>query len=172
MCVPSNPGMLRLYTDISPDSLPDRPYTHHRNPEDLCVLCATSKTQRHGRLHGRNTPHPVPVAIDRISDRTLRHLRPLWRLLRHDSFVRWKYTFRGSLHTNGSRKDLRWSEERRVASMREANRMKNIPVLPVGPILSQALKIASDVRAVLRGYTWHQKRRLQPDTACTPAIQS
>lgn len=59
-----------------PDFVCHRPHFDHRIAEDFCVLRQEGKDQRHRCFLCWYPPYLVPLAPDRISRRTLRHIRP------------------------------------------------------------------------------------------------
>jgi len=101
-----------------PDPFPDRFDPYYRHSEDLRLLRKTTKAQRNSCFHGWHPPHPDPLAPNRISDRALWYICPLWRFLRNHRILRRQYPYCGPIYTNVAAKDILWKKERRIASMK------------------------------------------------------
>src|SRR6266498_3346698 len=99
---------------VSTGPLPPRPYTHHWNPKDRCLLRTTTEAQGNRSIHNRNRTDTSTVAVDRFLDRAIRHLRSLWGLLCYDCELRGEHTRSGAVHTRCTEQGKWGKKKRRV----------------------------------------------------------
>ena len=52
---------------LNPDPLYHRPHTHNWTAKDVYLLRTAAEMERHSRILGWHNPHPITVALDRIS---------------------------------------------------------------------------------------------------------
>jgi len=120
----ATPAALLTCSDL-PDTLPHWPDSHHRHPKNLRLLCTAAKAQRHGRVLGWHHLDPSSVALDGLSHRALRHIRPVWRFLHYHRFLRGQRPCRGAVHPDCFTKTLEGEEKCRAASLREVWRISD-----------------------------------------------
>jgi hypothetical protein len=101
-----------------PDSLPRWPNPYNRPPKDRSFLRPPPEVEGHCRLHGRHPPYPYTLAAHWLPGGAVRHLRPLWRFLRHHRRVRRECACSGALYREGAGGNCGAAEEQRAACVR------------------------------------------------------
>jgi hypothetical protein len=82
----------------APDPLPHRPDAHHRHDKNARLLRAPPEVERHACFRGRHHADSRQVGFYRLPRRTVRHPRPVRRLLRYNCRVCGKRARRGALY--------------------------------------------------------------------------
>ena len=113
----SNPSNPPFPLTRPTDPLPHRPNPNNRLRKDLRLLLPSPKAQRHGCLRIRHSLNSLPLASNRLHNRALRPLHPLWRFPDHNWPVRWEYPRRGAVHSKGFGDIGGWEKECGVAGI-------------------------------------------------------
>jgi len=91
----------------SSDPLPYRPHPYNWSTKDDCFLRTTAETQRDSSLCSRHRFDTDQVASDWVSGGTVRHICFVRRFFCNNRVLCWQRTCCGSVHTNGTREDIR-----------------------------------------------------------------
>lgn len=117
---------------MQPDSLSDRIDSYYRCPKDYRLFHSATETQRNRRFRCRSSPHPLPLALNRILDRTLRPVHPLRWFPCYNWAICGQYPRGWTLYPAWARNSCWWQEQCRAPCMIYA-----VAILPAAIILER-----------------------------------